>query len=571
MSSQTATAKKYTRSCCALCGPPKLSQKTDPKTGLRYCCICFSDVRRDLSQRAPEVHIGEAACAHAVGSAHGGPASAASPERCFACLQAGSPLTEHRCETKQSEFCSSVILCVPCSSAVPLVSCPLCWAGDQAQLRRHCYVCPRLVDDIALVKSRLCTKCRAMPLSCYYCGLCSEDVRLMPCGRTAHCTRRVVICAVCAALHGAAVCAKCWSSGWQGRCFHCKTALPQSMSTRFCVSCHATHKDNGSKEILALESILHIIQYDPSPSYMDRLAKCLATSTTNMTWATSLGPALLRQAFWDRLVASSPPCALPCARLRLCGSLEARSPTVLDEGRLHELAPFTCEWQVVSKWHSNMGEGSKNCFMEVVDAMGSLASQRHAVNDVVQTATWGKFAFASAEVLRKLDDFRTDFEAYGGDWTCHPAYSESGRAESDPLQVVQVDVLPQLWGPGGRWAMRDMQDDKHVLSSGHFGWSEVRCSKMKEVLAARDELITRWEDEAWSIQRLRRDFFLLVSLHQIPTRRYHKTTDVESWGGAENCLKRFCADMKKAREDQSKRQRDRHWRMEQASKRARSD
>jgi len=222
----------YTRSFCDLCGPPKLSQMSDPVTKKRYCCICIVDVRSDPVRIEADVDMDAASSTQRF-------------RRCFACLSEDTTI-QYACEIQSSGCCSTVHLCVTCFASRSKLMCPMCWVSscDKAGKSRSCYRCEGFVEAVSLAESRLCSQCRTSKLTCYFCARSDEDVDINECSYAgASCLKKVSICVYCMRLHSQAVCGKCWSVNWKSRCFKCKVRFPQQGCGRFCIQCHGLHMD----------------------------------------------------------------------------------------------------------------------------------------------------------------------------------------------------------------------------------------------------------------------------------------------------------------------------------------
>ena len=178
---------------CSLCGPPKMSQSTDPDTGRQYCRICFFDRRPDLArqtqlkrmrQLAPVPELMRAASSQSAASTCMSvtpPALEFSP-RCFACFKVGVGVSRWECSRGQRmQSCANgdlpiacdrdVWLCHDCHQASPSVVCPECWAASSKSFRvRDCYRCHESVLTSTMLEERcrLCAKCRGQFPRCYF-------------------------------------------------------------------------------------------------------------------------------------------------------------------------------------------------------------------------------------------------------------------------------------------------------------------------------------------------------------------------------------------------------------------
>ena len=279
------------RTTCILCPPGKTAQKTDPKTSLRYCCVCFHDVRPDLN-------------------------AFSFSSRCFACLMLAPDITEYACTWphREEEQCCSVWLCSNCHSFHDFVLCPVCWARvwdtNGGQHGKSCYRCQGYVDSVSVVQSRLCHDCRHGSLKCYFC-LGVDNVVVQPCQHLdLACTRRTPMCRTCKTLHDKAVCPKCWAKDWRGRCFKCRRAQPQSDHGRFCDACYRAHSDEGARQTMMIESVqiklrlegftVQHWQEDGGCEYM-RIARLFKTFRLGQRIEMETGPTTLDKQFWDRL------------------------------------------------------------------------------------------------------------------------------------------------------------------------------------------------------------------------------------------------------------------------------
>ena len=202
---------------------------------------------------------------------------------------------------------------------------------------------------------------------------------------------------------------------------------------------------------------------------------------------------------------------------RLAGTLHERSPTVLDDRllsqcRAHgESSPATglhyqqwgCgQWVSTSMYRQS---GVKSFFMEVLENFAKLCPELCKVGTFLDTASWGSVQLASRSVVESLEEFRNDWEWMGRQWVSY------GRPSPEPeVKVVMTppalanEILSRRQLPCFVWDALCSQEWSSLRRRGpKCGWTdEVHPSMAKCAEELRDFCIARWEDEAWSAERL---------------------------------------------------------------------
>ena len=125
----------------------------------------------------------------------------------------------------------------------------------------------------------------------------------------------------------------------------------------------------------------------------------------------------------------------------------------LSEPLLAAIVPQGSEHRVVRRWRRYADDRDeapdRNCFMEIIDALGPLASQSWAPGDALRTASWGVF-WLSDGVPQRLLDFRLEFEqVWGSAWDyldaeCPWCGSRPGQRVWDVRQECEL-LCPTCW------------------------------------------------------------------------------------------------------------------------------
>ena len=248
------------------------------------------------------------------------------------------------------------------------------------------------------------------------------------CEHKRSCVGRVAVCEFCAKVNGHIVCRGCYKEGWKNRCFWCRRGECQRLSTQqllYCVKCFKNGIEQDKMIKRACRYIQECLPYErqdlgDSGSRMDMGAKRLADVRLGgeWQWHPDMVPCIFDIRACHYLRNLDAHWEIHCDRLS--GRIRKRK-RMLTEKYLHFICPYRWEHEIVWEWmrfadnHELIPK--RNCFMELIDAMGPLDKQLFSPGDSIQTAHWAGFLIQSEHALTRLNDFRLWFQkVFGWSW-----------------------------------------------------------------------------------------------------------------------------------------------------------